>query len=154
MNRAYRSQVEMPTTLIVMKIVPAKEVENLIDDARASVDAHRGKAAAAEAKIQVMQEKLKRDVVRVSRAQDELEYIRSLPSINVPSYDDDLSRARRAEAEIYKEIDKAVAELSLNEDRLADAKGDLIKANADLKRLGEQKLQQVGAPLDTSSHAY
>jgi hypothetical protein len=54
-----------------------------------------------------------------------------------------LEEARHAEASLHDDIEKAVKELSLNEDKLADAKAGLAKANTDLKRLGNQELELI-----------
>ena len=55
----------------------------------------------------------------------------------------ELEQARQKEASLHAEIEQAVIDLSLNEDKLADAKANLAKANSDLKRLGNQELELV-----------
>ncbi|KAF4454852.1 hypothetical protein F53441_2722 [Fusarium austroafricanum] len=55
--------------------------------------------------------------------------------------ENDVNEARTRAATLFSEIDQAVKELSLEEDKLADAKVSFAKASADLKRLGDQKLE-------------
>ena len=57
--------------------------------------------------------------------------------------EDRLNKAREREAQLHEEIEKAVKDLSLNENRLVNAKANLAKASADLKRLGNQELELV-----------
>ena len=54
-----------------------------------------------------------------------------------------LEKARDVEAALHAEIEDAVRELSLNEDKLAEAKANLAKTTADLERLGTEKLELV-----------
>jgi septal ring factor EnvC (AmiA/AmiB activator) len=54
-----------------------------------------------------------------------------------------LSDAREQEAQLHTEIEKAIKDLSLSENRLVNAKANLAKASADLKRLGNQELELV-----------
>ena len=55
----------------------------------------------------------------------------------------ELEKARKAEDALHTEIEAAYKELSLNENKLVDAKAKLAKASNDLKRLDSQKLEIV-----------
>lgn len=57
--------------------------------------------------------------------------------------EDRLNEAREKESQLHEEIEKAVKDLSLSENRLVNAKANLAKASADLKRLGNQELELV-----------
>ncbi|KAH8645552.1 hypothetical protein BGZ61DRAFT_542705, partial [Ilyonectria robusta] len=200
------------------KILMAEKVSAQKNVASVDITKHGEQSASAERKIGVMKKQLDAARERVDKAQDELEYLLSLPPIEEPSYYEDLDTAQRlagpmtsapklnrgyianigstwfginskkyrnedqeydeahrakherkqqqiidderarreacrkraedkvndarvSAATIFREIDQAVKDLSLEEDKLADAKASLAKASSDLKRLGNQELE-------------
>ncbi|KAH6869283.1 hypothetical protein B0T10DRAFT_594845 [Thelonectria olida] len=62
--------------------------------------------------------------------------------------EEEVNDARVREATILGQIEQAVKDLSLEEDKLVDAKASLVKASSDLKRLGNHELGLVMKKVD------
>jgi hypothetical protein len=74
-----------------------QQVEKSIDDTEVAAETFNTQASVADLEIQRMKTQLDRAVNRVSRAQDELDGILSLPPIQEPSYFEDVQTAQRLE---------------------------------------------------------
>lgn len=73
---------------------------------------------------------------------------RALRAAYIQKAENKVNQARSDEAKMVHEYYQAIEDLNLGRDRLADAKADLAKASADLKRLGAEKLELVTSSID------
>jgi archaellum component FlaC len=101
-----------------------------------NADKHHREDLAHEEKYRARDEQRQQEIIAEARARRDAERQRAEAS---------LQQARDREQSIADEISQARRDLRKNEDSLADAKAQLSRANTDLKRLGQDKMEVVSS---------